>query len=246
MFFIPLFLSNLSTKKIGRKIEYVRTTDSTNKEIYSRLQNNEAQSGNVLLSDEQTDGKGRRGSSWFSSAGKSLTLSFLLENNHDILIKKLPLISGLAIIKAIKQIARIDCQLKWPNDVVYNSKKLAGILIEQKDQHFIIGIGINVNEIEFPESIQNTTCSLSSILNYSIQREPLLAFILNHFENLLNDDMDNIIKQWESSCNHMDSIVKFHSSNEIINAHFIGLNNNGSAKIKVDKKEMTANSGIIE
>lgn len=246
MFFIPLFLSNLKTKKIARKTEYIRTTGSTNETIYKMFQNSQIKSNDALIADNQTAGKGRRSNIWFSSAGKSLTFSFIIEDDNDLLIKKIPLISGIAIIEAIKKLTNIDCQLKWPNDILYNSKKLGGVLIEKKRGHFIIGIGLNVNESSFEQSIENKTCSIASIINHSIQREPLLAYIFNNFEELLDQDIYKIIKKWESLCNHMNTFIKFHHFQNIIEAKFLGLNEKGEAKIQIDNDEKKINSGIIE
>ena len=246
MFFTPLFLSNLKTKKIARRIEYLRTTSSTNDKIHSMFEKNILKSGDVLIAEEQTGGKGQRGNKWFSSSGKSLTFSFILKDNNDLLIKKISLISGIAIVQAINQIAKINCQLKWPNDIFFKSKKLGGVLIEKKKEHFIIGIGLNVNDSNFDESIKNKTCSIYSIINRPIQRELLLAFIFNNFEKLLNEDMIKITKKWELFCNHMNTFVKFHYSKNILEGKFIGLNKNGEAKIEVNGRECLFQSGIIE
>ena len=107
MFFIPLFSSNLTTKKIGRKIEYFRVIDSTNKMIYEMFENDEVQSGSLIIADEQTEGKGRRGNKWFSQSGKSLTFSLIIKNDTPLLIKKLPLVSGIAIVEGIKKLTKV-------------------------------------------------------------------------------------------------------------------------------------------
>ena len=127
MFFVPLFLSNLTTKKIGRNIEYFRVLDSTNKIIYEMFENNELQSGALVIADEQTDGKGRGNHQWISQPGKSLTFSLIIKNDNPLLIKKLPLVTGIAIVMAIKQLAKVNCSLKWPNDILYKSQNLGGI-----------------------------------------------------------------------------------------------------------------------
>ena len=246
MFFIPLFLSNLRTQKIGRRIEYLKSTDSTNQTIFRFFKNQKMKDGNVLITDEQKSGKGRRGNHWFSSSEKSLTFSLLIENSDKLLNKKLPLVCGIAIVKAIKEIADIDCNLKWPNDVLYDSRKIAGVLIEQKQNHFIVGIGINVNNTKFPKSIEKKASSLELILDYPIKREVLLAKIFNHLEKLLSNDIKDIIIEWESFCNHLGISVKFHDFNDMVNGQFIGLNQNGDAKIDFNGEEMVINSGIIE
>ena len=245
MFFIPLFLSNLTTRRIAQKIEYIQTTGSTNETIYNMFKNGTIKEGNVLISEEQTRGKGRRGDKWFSSYGKNLTFSFIISNKNEDLIKKLPLITGISIVEAIKQLTRIDCNLKWPNDILYKAKKLGGVLIEQKKNQFIIGMGINVNEIEFNPSIKNEACSLQSILNYSTQREPLLAFIFNHFEKLLEEDIENITEKWEALCNHINKPIRFSDYSKIFEGEFLGLNKDGEAKIKFNQKEKIIQSGVI-
>ena len=245
MFFTPLFLSNLKTKKIARNIEYFRTLGSTNTEIFNMLKQNQAESGDAIIADQQTAGHGRRGNSWISNPGESITCSIIIKDDDESLIKKLPLISGIAIIKAIKQLTKLDCNLKWPNDILLDSKKIGGILIEKKEDYFIIGIGLNVNEPELDKSIENST-SIRLKLGRPIQREPLLAFIFNHFETLLNSNLSSIINDWESLCLHMDRMVKFHQSNQLMNVKFLGLNENGEANIQTDDEKKTINSGIIE
>ena len=245
MFFTPLFLSNLTTKKIARNIEYFRTLDSTNTEIFDMLKQNQAKSGDAIIADQQTAGRGRRGNNWISNPGESITCSIIIKDEDDSLVKKLPLISGIAIIKGIKQLTKLNCNLKWPNDILLDSKKIGGILIEKKDGHFIIGIGLNVNESELDKSIENST-SIRIELGRTVQREPLLAFIFNHFETLLGNNLSSIINEWESLCLHMDRMVKFHQSNQLMSVTFLGLNENGEANIQTDDGKKIINSGIIE
>ena len=246
MFLIPLFSSYLSTNKIGHRIEYFKSVDSTNTEIYRMFQNNIIQSGDVIIADKQTSGRGRRDNLWHSKSGQSITTSIILENNDKDLNKKLPLIAGVAIVKGIKQLTNVECDLKWPNDVMYNSKKLGGILIEKKNNHFIIGIGLNVNEDKLEESIQSSTLSLRLIINRIIERETLLAFIFNHFEILLSKSLSSIIKEWESLCTHMHRTIHFHQSGEFINAKFLGLNQYGEANIEIGGEKKALSSGVIE
>ena len=245
MFLIPLFLSNLKTQEIGKKIEYLKATDSTNNHIFKLFESKMMASGSVLIADEQTAGRGRRENSWFSSPGKGLTFSILLKKNKKNLNKKLPLVCSIAITKAIKKTSQVDCSIKWPNDILHDSKKIAGILIEQKKDHFIIGIGINVNDTSFHESIAEKTSSIALILDHEIKREILLAEILNYFENLIFNNMQDIIIEWESFCNHINSFIKFHHSKNIINGQFLGLSQNGDARIDIKGEEVILNSGII-
>tara|TARA_Y100001970_G_C14101397_1_gene785688 strand:+ start:312 stop:1055 length:744 start_codon:yes stop_codon:yes gene_type:complete len=246
MFSTSLFLSYLKTEKIAKQIEYIKATSSTNQTIYDMFKRNKINEMGALITEEQTNGKGRRGNKWYSSSGKSLTFSFLIESKEDVLLSKLPLITGISIIEGINQSTSLDCQLKWPNDILYDSKKVGGILIEKKGGHFIIGIGLNVNDSNFDSLIQSSACSLSSIVNQPIERESLLAFIFNHFEKLLNKNMVTIIKKWESLCGHMNNCIKFHHANNIIEAKFVGIHKNGAAKLNINGNEELFYSGIIE
>ena len=247
MFLIPAFSSNLSTNKIGHNIKYLESIDSTNTEIYRMFKNNEAQSGDIVITDNQNSGRGRRGDSWYSQPNKSITTSFIIKNNYNNLDKKLPLLIGIAIIKGIQQSTKILCDLKWPNDIMYQSKKIGGVLIEKKDNPYIIGLGLNINETKFEKSIQDSTMSLKLILNRTIERESLLAYIINHFEILLDKSLDSIINLWESFCGHLNQTVYFHDSKKLIDGKFLGLNKNGEANIKIGGQEIKSiHSGVIK
>ena len=139
MIFSNLIQGNLSTQFLGRHIEYYSFTDSTNKDIWELVVENEAINGMLVITDDQRKGKGRRYNNWISSPGKNLTFSFLLKTEIDT--EKLGLISlliGVAISESIQQFCDIDCKLKWPNDVLIDGKKVGGILIESKES-FIYG-----------------------------------------------------------------------------------------------------------
>ena len=109
----------------------MQSTNSTNTAIYEMLLNDEVKIKDVLIAEQQTDGKGRRGDKWFSSKNKSLTFSFII-NSEELSINKLSLLIGISIIKGIQKAANIRCKLKWPNDIMYENKKLGGVLIEKK------------------------------------------------------------------------------------------------------------------
>ena len=245
MFSTSLFLSNLKTKEIARDIKYIQKTGSTNDTIYNMYNNGEIKSGSVLISEKQVNGRGRRGNKWFSSYGENLTFSFIISNQSNKLMEKLPLISGISIVNAIRELTQIDCMLKWPNDIVFDAKKIGGILIERKKGHFIIGMGVNVNQTKFHSSIKKTACSIHSVLNSTIDREPLLAYIFNHFEKLLEMNTKSIISSWESLCAHINKTIKLSDNSEIIKGEFLGLNKNGEAKIKFKEEEKVVQSGVV-
>ncbi|MDQ3016842.1 MAG: biotin--[acetyl-CoA-carboxylase] ligase [Bacteroidota bacterium] len=137
--------------------------DSTNSEAHRLLGNNEAYHGLAILAFKQTEGRGQHGRAWHSEPGQHLAMSIIIKPN-DMSPSELPVLSmkvSLGIVRVINKIdATIQPKIKWPNDIYVNGKKLAGILIENnlsshKVQHCIIGIGMNVNEQKFEDSLQN-------------------------------------------------------------------------------------------
>jgi len=141
--------------------------DSTNR-FARQLAEEGYPEGTLVMADRQTAGKGRKGRYWFSLAGKSLTYSFLLRPEEKVPDQcgQLALMVGLALVQALEAIGFAP-QLKWPNDVLINGKKVAGILLESsidsgRIHWVVIGIGINLNlEMkDFPHEIRNQATSL--------------------------------------------------------------------------------------
>jgi BirA family transcriptional regulator, biotin operon repressor / biotin---[acetyl-CoA-carboxylase] ligase len=129
-------------------------------------QDQEGSEGAVYLAEEQTAGRGRQGHSWFSERGTGIYCSFLLRppmSPADALW--LSLIAGVAVQDAVREIISIKADIRWPNDLLINDRKFAGILTEMTSeatqvQHAVIGIGINVNQHAFPEGMDSQPTSL--------------------------------------------------------------------------------------
>ena len=143
-FNIPDYLSNLDNQSFGKKILYLPETKSTNNDIWENFNNDHL----IIITDNQTAGRGQRGSEWISQQFKSLTFSIgILDDNKNS--KLISLKSAISIAKTINDLTSLDALIKWPNDILINNKKVAGILTESKiknDKRIInIGIGINVN-----------------------------------------------------------------------------------------------------
>jgi len=253
MFFTSLFESNLKVKNFAKKIIYHHSTNSTNDDIWT-LYSEKNESSIVVITDNQKNGKGRSNNTWFSKPGHSITCSFLLKeifprnqfNLHAILIP-------VAVIKGIKNFLSIDLSIKWPNDIMYKNKKLAGILIESKVSKindktiFNIGLGINVNEdcIDFPLELQKKSISLKEIKGYPIQREPLLASIFNELDLLINTmDVSNLITSWMDSCSHKNIKVEFFNNKQPVNGIFKYINEKGEAIINYNNQNIQYDGAI--
>ncbi|MDG1226184.1 MAG: biotin--[acetyl-CoA-carboxylase] ligase [Burkholderiales bacterium] len=143
--------SNLGLAADRFKFELVSETGSTNDDLLNRIRSGAAQDGVVRISEIQTAGRGTKGRVWLSIPGGSLTFSILRTipaNNVEKGMASIPLVVGLVIARSLDKCAEVTCRLKWPNDVVANGGKLAGVLMESVlvngVYHLVIGIGINI------------------------------------------------------------------------------------------------------
>lgn len=170
---------------IGKKIIRYNEIDSTNDEA-KRLIIKGVGEGSVIVADSQTKGKGKPGSGWFSPAGVGIYLSAIVKpfkNPKDL--APVTLLGAKAVVSAINNISQLKTDIKLPNDVILNSRKVSGILVERVTSgHIIIGIGVNINipKESFPVEIRNSATSLKI--------ESRKDFDLQEFLGLLLYDLD--------------------------------------------------------
>ncbi|MEE8478489.1 MAG: biotin--[acetyl-CoA-carboxylase] ligase [Candidatus Neomarinimicrobiota bacterium] len=253
MFNLNLYKNNLATDFIGQVIKYYRKIDSTNTKAWELISKN-TPNGTVIISDNQLKGRGRQSNKWISIPGKSLTFSIIMYPNYiPNQINLYSLFTGLAIIDCLTE-NNIQAQLKWPNDILINVKKVGGILCESKIsggviKSLVIGIGLNVNEniTELPESLRKNTTSLMIENGIQYQLEILLANILNHLEHRIKNQNETYLQivDWEKYCAHLGQKVTFHTGNEIVTGIFKGLTETGQAIITINNKEVNFDSGEI-
>jgi len=242
MLSLPLITANLQTDFTGREIKYLPKVTSTNTKALELLEAG-AKEGTVVLTDNQTAGRGRHGHYWYSGAGKGLAFSIIL--TPHIVFESASLISlmaGLAVGEAIKKF-QLTPRLKWPNDIILSGKKCGGILVETRLQDkmmtsAIVGIGINVNETstDFPEAIRSDTTSIALEKGTSVQRELTLAWTLNAIERwylvLKSGKINSIISACENLCAHFGKTVSFTRKGKKIFGVFEGITENGEAIIR--------------
>lgn len=176
------------TKWLGQKIYYYDTIDSTNTEA-KRLAEEGAEHGSLIIANEQTQGRGRRGRSFQSQVGDGIFMTFLLK--PDLMPNKasmLTLIAGLAVVKGLERVTGISCKIKWPNDVVIGGRKLAGLLTEMSAQidyinYVVVGIGINVKNKKFPDELVPLATSLSMETQKDHHRAQIVEAVLEEFES---------------------------------------------------------------
>lgn len=179
--------SLLKTSWAGNKILYYSETDSTNSRAKEAGERNGVH-GTLFVADMQSAGKGRRGRSWVSPHGTSIYMTILLRPEvSPNQAPMLTLVMGLSVAEGIRKVCGVDAAIKWPNDIVVNKKKVCGILTEMATEmeyinYAVIGVGINVNQQEFPEEIHNVATSLRIATESSYKRSEIIAAVLEMFE----------------------------------------------------------------
>lgn len=182
----------LETNILGRQIEYFKLTSSTMDEAKFLMEKG-CRNGTLIIAEQQTKGKGRNAKKWFTFKGTNIAASVIYEPHNMTSRDAVALMfaASIAIIEALKDFGIDVANIKWPNDIVVGSKKLAGVLLETKSESGIlksavIGIGINVNVEEFPEDIKDDAMSVYEILHKKIDRALLLSNLLYYLENIIH------------------------------------------------------------
>ncbi|MFW6270961.1 MAG: biotin--[acetyl-CoA-carboxylase] ligase [Bacillota bacterium] len=235
-------LWKLSTEKIGKNIKFYNEIDSTNekaKEIAGKVPG-----GTVILTEKQKKGKGRRGREWYSPAGSGLWFSIILY--PDFQPDKAPMLTVLAALSVEESLddMNIATDIKWPNDIILNNKKIAGILSElnaEIDQinYAVVGIGINVNQDSFPQNLKDIASSLKIETGKNIDRVNLLNNIFYSFERyykmLLSDKEEELLKIWKNKLKCLNKRVVIDSNGKIYRGKAVDVSLKGELVIKDEK-----------
>lgn len=168
-----------------------------------------APEGLVVLADTQTAGRGRRGRSWSSPPGAGLYLSLVLRPPVDAprVTALVTLAAGVAVRRAIQRATGLIAQLKWPNDVVIGSRKLAGVLAEglhvgSAQQAVVLGIGVNVTDAAHPPEVAGRAISLTAcgcVIDRRALERALLQDMSTVYEALCRGQADDILREWREA-----------------------------------------------
>ncbi|MFL0196581.1 biotin--[acetyl-CoA-carboxylase] ligase [Clostridium sp. WILCCON 0269] len=183
----------LKTSHIGKKIIYLESIDSTNNKA-KELADKGEDHGTVVISEEQTGGRGRLGRVWCSPKYKGIWLSIILRPDlNPMKIPKITQIAAAAVIESLNAF-NIQAKIKWPNDIILNGKKICGILTEMnaelnKVHYVIVGIGINANltRDDFEEDILNKATSIKIETTSTLDRKSFVGALINKFEYLYEE-----------------------------------------------------------
>ena len=253
-------MSENSGKKVyrfGKQYLHLSETDSTNEVVKrllkdgvtveanktgGRLIEGEPMEGTVVYADYQESGKGRRGRTWIGQKDMSLMYSLLLK--PDIVSDNLPmitLVAALGVCRTIRDMYKIDAEIKWPNDIVYDGKKIAGILTEMEpsggSNYVIVGVGINVFQTEFPEDIRKKATSLAQQSAETYGLEELLYDILHRTEDYYDifieiGNMSGLKDVYDSYLVGKDTEIKVLDPKEPYKGIALGINDEGELLVR--------------
>ncbi len=248
----------LRTKRFGRTLHVLQETTSTNHEAMKLAQQG-AQDGAVLVAETQTAGKGRLGRSWYSPPGDNLYCSVILRNQaaDDLAgwLSMIPLLSAVAVARAVQLVADLKPSLKWPNDILLGDRKLGGLLCESSlsgpsTTFVVVGIGLNVNgsRAGFPENIRETATSIAAETGRQCDRASLLASILleleRYSETLLTSPPETFLSEYARICATLGRSVRVSlSEGQTIDGLADSIAPDGSLRIL---REPASGGGLVE
>lgn len=244
-----------SAKWMGQEIKYFDSVDSTN--VRAKLLAEEGYpSGTLVVANEQTAGKGRRGRIWDSEKDTGIFMTMMLKPDiNPSRASMLTLIAALAQAKALRDITGEDVRIKWPNDVVLNGKKIVGILTEMSAQfdyinHIVIGNGINVNTTSFPEELQDMATSLFLETGKKFKRAEIIAKTWEYFEQfyeifLETEDLSALMKEYNALLVNMHKGVKVLDPKEPFEGKAMGITKNGELIVDTWECRKLVSSGEV-
>jgi BirA family biotin operon repressor/biotin-[acetyl-CoA-carboxylase] ligase len=211
---------HLSTARLGRRIFFYPVLDSTN-DVALELARGGEPEGSVVMADHQRAGRGRRGHTWSSPPERDVLMSLVLRPGKDAR-DALPvtLVAALSIAVVLSKLLDVEVGVKWPNDVVCASGKLAGILAESSSTalcltHLVVGVGINVNvrADEFPAQLNHPAASCHTLTGEDWTRADIAADVLGtieaYYDRLLRDGFAPLRSAYEARLVHMEREVAF-------------------------------------
>ena len=226
------------------KFKQIDSTNNYLKNSYKLLNN-----FTFVVTDYQTNGKGRNDRVWSSEEGKNLMFSFLIKD-QDLLKKysTLSIISAVEVAKILEEYQIKGVSIKWPNDVLINDKKVCGILLEgQILKYLVVGIGLNVNQKVFPEGLRRPATSLSLETNKDFNIDEIEQKLFSNIvKDLSNLNEKNCLDYFRSHNYLLNKRVKVLVNDQPFIGEVIGIDDNFFLQIKTSDMLLHIDSGEIE
>ncbi len=243
--------NELTTKFIGQNLLYFASVTSTN-DIARQQALRKSPEGTAVIADRQTTGRGRLKRPWVSPEGNIAVTVVLYPDRKNLHF--LTMLAALAVLYSIEKTTAVKCQLKWPNDVLINGKKVCGILLESKASadsvdYAIIGIGINVNMkmADYPE-IASIATSLAAETDREVSRTELLGYLFSEMEKLYLRLRagESILAEWRDNLITIGKKIHVRSGDEVFEGTAESVADDGSLLLRcVDGKLLKFNAGDV-
>jgi BirA family biotin operon repressor/biotin-[acetyl-CoA-carboxylase] ligase len=236
--------ARLKTRIIGSEILVFDETASTN-DVVEHLAKSGARDGLVVFAESQTKGRGRHGRAWISPRGKGLWFSVLLRPAlPPAAASRITVAASVAVARAVRQTSHVEARIKWPNDVIVNDKKLAGILTELRAeadeiQLAILGIGIDVNcEAEdFPPDVAKIATSIQVETGHAQDRVALAARVLVELDECYHVALENfetVADEWADLCTTLGKQIVVRMAQRRIEGFAHALDGDGALLVRKD------------
>lgn len=250
----PQGISMHLKKNKGSKILVFKTLNSTNKKA-KELAAEGAESGTIVIANEQTEGRGRLGRSFYSPADTGIYLSLIIRPNvkaqKGVLITTF---ASVAVCRAIESVFGLQCEIKWVNDVLLNKRKICGILTEGITdfetgnlEHVILGIGVNFTTENFPDDIKNKAGSIQNTENKHIIRNKFIAELIDQLADITQEIQNGIfIEEYKNRSAALGKEIEVLGHENIRYGKAIDIDESGGLVISLENGENEIlNSGEI-
>ena len=231
------------TRVIGRDIQVFKQTTSTN-DVMEKLARDGVREGVVVFAESQTRGRGRLGRKWLSPTHKGLWFSVLLRPDlRPQESTQLTVASAAALRRAIKSVTGLSADIKWPNDLLLGGKKVVGILTEMSAEvdrvrHVILGIGVDVNQTEFPPELRAIATSLKAEAGEEICRAELAVEILRELDfdyaRIGAGPFAAVADEWEAGCATIGRNVSVQMGSRLIRGRAEALDDDGALLVRTE------------
>lgn len=250
----PALRKGLKTRLFGNKIFSFETIDSTNN-CAKAVAGCGAAEGTVVVSDNQTDGKGRHGRTWLANPNENLMFSLVLRPKLPAEgLNLLPLYVAVAVADSLEKSTGLKVECKWPNDLLINGRKVAGILIEGSVkqnvvEYVVVGIGINVNQTIFPTGLDSKATSLKLQASRTINREELFKTVLQSLEKTYlqasPSGFRSILPEWISHTTMINKQISVSLQGSVISGVVKGVSPEGGLILQTEGTEKTLYAGDV-
>lgn len=226
---------------------------STNRYLMERLRG--LRCGHVCIAEQQSAGRGRRGREWVSPFARNIYLSLYWHfEMSPSLLSGLGLAVGVALIRALRQLGVDDVQLKWPNDLLWRGRKLAGTLLEMSGEgdgpfHVVMGVGLNVNMVDDGAVIDQPWVALNQLVAEPLSRNRVTGVLLHHLllvvQQFQKSGLDQFVDEWQQADAYANQPVAIQMGDGVVVGTATGIDSDGAIVIDVDGLLRRFHSGEV-